>query len=261
VTPKGFLLYFWHIAETRTTLFLGLESTILLAWAHAWPKHGRYESWGCWLVWQNSNVGSPVAVASSIIKWQKQGGKRMYSTRCVEPLHGYTGPERLISDGVAQPARRGHVRVVRRKQPPDGSMRDDGISRNQFFLATTRAAACSTARAVELPRSLSFVVGSLWPGHPPQPTNQLTNRRPTTKKKSLIDQLIRIPWVHEQYTPRIWSNKRFTVVKKQEIYMTAFFFTPSYRIFRHMHGGLKVDKKKLITQFGRKSRDKSFKPN
>jgi hypothetical protein len=50
----------------------------------------------------------------------------MYSTRCVEPLHGYTGPERLISDGVAQPARRGHVRVVRRKQPPDGSMRDDG---------------------------------------------------------------------------------------------------------------------------------------
>jgi hypothetical protein len=37
--------------------------------------------------------------------------------------------------------------------------------------------------------------------------------------------------------------------------------SPSYRIFGHMHGALNVDKKKLITQFGRKSRDESFEPN
>jgi hypothetical protein len=39
------------------------------------------------------------------------------------------------------------------------------------------------------------------------------------------------------------------------------FFTPSHRMFRHMHGVLNVDEKKLIAQFGWKPRDKSFKPN
>jgi hypothetical protein len=32
-------------------------------------------------------------------------------------------------------------------------------------------------------------------------------------------------------------------------------------MLEHMHGALNVDEKKLITQFGRKLRDKSFKPN
>jgi hypothetical protein len=32
-------------------------------------------------------------------------------------------------------------------------------------------------------------------------------------------------------------------------------------MFGHMYGALNVDEKKLITQFGRKSRDKSFEPN
>jgi len=40
------------------------------------------------------------------------------------------------------------------------------------------------------------------------------------------------------------------------------FFHPSHRIFGHMHGTLNVHKKnKLITQFGLKSRDESFKPS
>jgi hypothetical protein len=38
-------------------------------------------------------------------------------------------------------------------------------------------------------------------------------------------------------------------------------FTPSHRMFRHMHGLLNVDEKKLIVQFGWKPGDKSFKPN
>jgi hypothetical protein len=32
-------------------------------------------------------------------------------------------------------------------------------------------------------------------------------------------------------------------------------------MFGYMHGALNVDEKKLITQFGRKPRDKSFEPN
>jgi hypothetical protein len=36
---------------------------------------------------------------------------------------------------------------------------------------------------------------------------------------------------------------------------------PSYRMFRHIHGVLNVDEKKLIAQFLGKSRDESFKPN
>jgi hypothetical protein len=37
---------------------------------------------------------------------------------------------------------------------------------------------------------------------------------------------------------------------------------PSHRIFEHMHEVLNIDKKiKLITQFRRNGRDKSFKPN
>jgi hypothetical protein len=40
------------------------------------------------------------------------------------------------------------------------------------------------------------------------------------------------------------------------------FFTPSHQIFGHIHGVLNIDKqKKLIAQFGWKSRDESFKPN
>jgi hypothetical protein len=36
---------------------------------------------------------------------------------------------------------------------------------------------------------------------------------------------------------------------------------PSHRMFGHMYRALNVDEKKLITQFGRKPRDKSFKLN
>jgi hypothetical protein len=37
---------------------------------------------------------------------------------------------------------------------------------------------------------------------------------------------------------------------------------PSHRIFERMHEALNIDKKiKLITQFRRNGRDKSFKPN
>jgi hypothetical protein len=32
-------------------------------------------------------------------------------------------------------------------------------------------------------------------------------------------------------------------------------------MFEYMHGALNIDEKKLITQFGRKPRDESFKPN
>jgi hypothetical protein len=35
----------------------------------------------------------------------------------------------------------------------------------------------------------------------------------------------------------------------------------SYRMFGYMHKALNVDEKILITQFGRKTRDESFKPN
>jgi hypothetical protein len=35
----------------------------------------------------------------------------------------------------------------------------------------------------------------------------------------------------------------------------------SHRILRHMHGVLNIDEKKLIAQFGWKSRDKCFKTN
>ena len=35
----------------------------------------------------------------------------------------------------------------------------------------------------------------------------------------------------------------------------------SYRILRYMHGVLNIDEKKLITQFGWKSRDECFKTN
>jgi hypothetical protein len=38
-------------------------------------------------------------------------------------------------------------------------------------------------------------------------------------------------------------------------------FHPSHRMFGHMHGALNVDEKKLIVQFGWKSRDEFFKPN
>jgi hypothetical protein len=39
------------------------------------------------------------------------------------------------------------------------------------------------------------------------------------------------------------------------------FFTSSHQIFRHIHEVLNIDEKKLITQFGWKPRDESFKPN
>jgi hypothetical protein len=32
-------------------------------------------------------------------------------------------------------------------------------------------------------------------------------------------------------------------------------------MFRHMHGTLNIDKKKLITQFGKKPQDESFEHN
>jgi hypothetical protein len=35
----------------------------------------------------------------------------------------------------------------------------------------------------------------------------------------------------------------------------------SHQIFKHIHGTLNVDEKKLTTQFDRKSRDESFEPN
>jgi hypothetical protein len=35
----------------------------------------------------------------------------------------------------------------------------------------------------------------------------------------------------------------------------------NFRMFGHMHGVFNVDEKKLITQFGWKSQDESFKPN
>jgi hypothetical protein len=35
----------------------------------------------------------------------------------------------------------------------------------------------------------------------------------------------------------------------------------SHQIFGHIHGALNIDKKKLIIQLGRKSRDESFEPN
>jgi hypothetical protein len=42
--------------------------------------------------------------------------------------------------------------------------------------------------------------------------------------------------------------------------LPKFLDSPSHRIFKHMHEALNIDKKiKLITQFRRNGRDKSFK--
>ena len=40
-----------------------------------------------------------------------------------------------------------------------------------------------------------------------------------------------------------------------------FGFCPLHRIFGRMHGTLNIDEKKLIAQFGKKSRDETFEPN
>jgi hypothetical protein len=42
---------------------------------------------------------------------------------------------------------------------------------------------------------------------------------------------------------------------------TQKFFTPSHRMFGHMHGVLNIDEKKLIAQFDWKPRAESLKPN
>ena len=64
----------------------------------------------------------------------------------------------------------------------------------------------------------------------------------------------------EQSRFRAWPMQANSVVRPGLV-LKNFHPKLSHRILRHIHGVLNIDEKKLIAQFGWKSRDECFKTN